>query len=104
MPNSKLFTYLSSQEVDLMDTRIDQKEETDQIQKLKPAFVSKHMCEAIRKRGLMVSNKDQALDSIKTFMAKQYLKFIDKIAYVSQNIANRVIVTTNIVETAYNML
>ena len=74
------------------------------IEDLGKAFVTKHLNSVLRQKGLMVSAKSHANQKIKEILARHYLLLVSKIEHVAKDIAKRKIVTTDIVESACNMI
>ena len=69
---------------------------------LSNAFVSKHLNQELRNRGLMVG-KDTT-DRIKHLMSIHYMNLANKIEHIAKNLAKKTIVTVQMVDSAYGML
>ena len=74
-----------------------------QVSQLLSSFKSNHITTILRKRGLMVS-KHGTVKSIKEILARVCLNLINNIQYVVKDIANKTIVTEEMVRTAGKML
>ncbi len=72
----------------------------NQVADLSKAFVTKHLNAEIRRRGLMVGSKSGVDQAIKAVLASCYLNLVDQIEHLTKNLAKKVIVTKEVVQTA----